>query len=94
MTGDQLSVGNATGKSGEAMVTIVPAIELFNSDELMQIENLVMNLEPLPKLHGPHREYARFIDLPSTLDAKARLPYDGVRRVEYDIDEESIRLYF
>jgi hypothetical protein len=76
------------------MITIVPAIELYSVDELVAIENLVQNLPPLPKLHGPHREYARFIDLPTALEERARLPYENVRRVEYDIDEEMVRLYF
>jgi hypothetical protein len=73
---------------------VVPAIELFTSDELVALENLVQNLQPLPKLHGPHREYARFIDLPKSLDERAKLPYENARRVEYDIDTETVRLYF
>ena len=74
-------------------IIVVPANELFNSDELVEIENVVQNLPPLRKLYGPHREYARFIDLPEHLAERATMPYSNVSRVEYDVDDESVRFY-
>lgn len=76
------------------MIKIVPVIELFNDGELTALECVVMNVPPLRKLYGPHREFPRFIDLPRSLEDKARLPYENVKRVEYDVDAESVRLYF
>jgi hypothetical protein len=76
------------------MIKIVPAIDLFNDDELTALECVVMNLPPLRPLYGPHREFPRFIDLPRTLEERARLPYENVKRVEYDVEAESVRLYF
>lgn len=67
-------------------IHIVPASDLFNSEELVTIENLVCNLPPLRPLYGPHREFPRFIDLPRDLAERAKLPYD--------VDAENVLLYF
>jgi hypothetical protein len=76
------------------MTTSVPATELFNDAELLIIEQIVTHLPPNRPLYGLHREYPRFIDLPADLEEKAKLPYKGVRRVEYDVDAENVLLYF
>jgi hypothetical protein len=76
------------------MVTIVPADELFNSDELVQIENIICNLPLLRKIYDQKREFARFIDLPKALAEKAMLPYEKPRRVEFDVDTFNVRIYF
>jgi hypothetical protein len=76
------------------MVKEVPAHELFNDEQLARLEHIVQTQPPMFPIIQPSREFPRFISLGEELERVARLLYEGVRHVEYDVDTEMVRLYF